>query len=188
MARRVIVVVGLLLVFAAGLGYAYASPWLTIAKVRKAAQTSDVETVNAHVDFPSLRESFKASLNAHMAREFTKPETRDNPFALFGLALASKLGEVLVDAMVTPEAVRMMLEGQRPKPQPAAETPVRATTPAPASRDSETDTLMAYESRDRFLVTYRKKADPSDTFTLVWYRDGLTGWKLAAVRMPTDSK
>jgi hypothetical protein len=173
MTKRVFVIIGLLLICGGVLGYAYASPWLTVSKVRKAAQTGDVETVNAHVDFPSLRESFKASLNAHMAREFTKPETRDNPFALFGLALVSKLGEVFVDAMVTPESVRMMLEGQRPTPQAAGESPLPASSARSAASDSDTDTLMAYESRDRFLVTYRKKADPSDTFTLVWPRSGL---------------
>ena len=190
MSKRIIVIAGLILVIAAVIGYAYASPWLTVSKVKKAAQTGDVETVNAHVDFPSLRESFKEWINAHMVRELAKSEMRQNPFALLGFALASKLGDVFVDAMVTPDAVRMMLEGQRPQPRAAEETaPASASSRASESAsDSDTDTVMGYESRDRFVVTSRKKADPNDAFTLVWHRSGLTGWKLAAVRMPTPAK
>ena len=190
--RRLIVIAGLILALAALVGYAYASPWLAVSKVRKAAQAGDVETINAHVDFPALRESFKAWINASMARELAKSDVRENAWSLLGLAIASKLGEVLVEAIVTPEAVRMMLDGQRPQPRPAGEAaaPIFPTAPKSSERtgESETTTEMRYESRDRFLVTFNKRADPSVTFTLVWHRSGLVGWTLAGIRMPAASK
>ena len=43
---------------------------------------------------------------------------------------------------------------------------------------------MGYEASDRFVVTFRKKADAKNWVELVWHRNGLVTWKLAAVRMP----
>lgn len=165
------------------IGYAYASPWLTVSKVRKAAAAGDVETVNDHVDFPALRDSLKSWVNAQMGREFMKSDMRNNPFAALGLALASKLSDTIVDAMVTPEGVRAMLVGQHAPPPisgGAGQQPAASTRPA-TSEDVET--TMRYESLDRFVVTFRHKTSGIEPLALVWRRDGLAGWRLTAVRM-----
>ena len=85
----------------------------------------------------------------------------------------------VVDAMVTPEMVRAMLQGQRPQP-PSRGKVSREVGSAP---QAETDTHMGYEAHDRFVVTMRNRTQPEDEFSMVWRRSGLT-WKLSALRMP----
>lgn len=185
MRTRRVVVTGALLVVAAAAGYAYASPYLTVSKVRRAAQRGDAETVNGHVDFAALRESIKGWMNAAMMKKMA--EDRDfqrNPFAAFGALLVMKLTDVMVEGMVTPEAVRMMLQGQRP---PAPSEPSPSATPSqedPArSKMDDPQTTMRYEAWDRFIVTVRRTDRPKEEFSMVWRREGLT-WKLSALRMP----
>jgi len=166
------------------LGYAYASPYLTVERVRAAAERGDADTVSAHVDYPALRESLKGWVSASMAKWMaTRGELRDNPLGLFGMALALKLGEVMVEGMVTPEAVRMFLQGERPTPSvPGAPQPQPEAGGAPAARPVET--TMRYEGWDRFVVTARSVERPKDEVSTVWQRQGLT-WRLVAVRLPT---
>lgn len=86
-----------------------------------------------------------------------------------------------VDVMVTPEMVRMMLQGQRPqRPQPPGQV-------SRGESQSDPEMRMGYEAYDRFVVTVRSKSPPHDEFSMVWRRSGLT-WKLAAVRLPVSDK
>jgi hypothetical protein len=50
-----------LCVFAA---YAYFSPYLAYRKLTRAADRGDMETLNAMVDFPALRTSFKDNVRS----------------------------------------------------------------------------------------------------------------------------
>jgi hypothetical protein len=182
---RLYLIVGLMTLAVVGGGYVYASPYLTVSQVRQAAARGDAETVNAHVDFPALRESFKGWMGAAMVRELSKQELRDNPFQALGAALAMTMMEKMVDVMVTPEMVRMMLQGQRPQgPQPPG--PGSRGEPRVASQ-SDPEMRMGYEAYDRFVVTVRSKARPQDEFSMVWRRSGLT-WKLTAVRLPVPER
>jgi hypothetical protein len=79
--------------------------------------------------------------------------------------------------MVTPTAVTMMLQGQRP--HPGRDTVAVKGQTAP----SDTTTEMRYEALDRFVVKVTKTETPRETFTMVWLRTGFT-WKLSAVRLP----
>jgi Protein of unknown function (DUF2939) len=171
--RRLLgVAVAVLAVVAAG--YAYASPYLTVSRVRAAAERGDAATVNAHVDFPAMRESMKGWMGVAMAKQLAKQgnDVRSNPFNALGAAFAMTLVEKMVDALVTPEMVSAMLEGRRPGQR--SKPDARAGTEAP---------LMGYEGFDRFVVTMRRAGEPREEFSMIWRRSGLT-WKLSAVRLP----
>ncbi len=177
--KRPLILIGFFVAVALGAGLAYASPYITISRVRAAAAKGDAETVNTHIDYPALRESLKGWIGASMAKEMAKSNLKDNPIAALGAALALVMVDKMVDAMVTPEGVRMMLEGQRPRPQPQGQGKREEKSGQP----SNTQTQMSYEAYDSFIVKVRKKDRPADEFTMVWRRSGFT-WKLSALRMP----
>jgi hypothetical protein len=171
---------GALVLILAVLGYAYASPYITVTRVRSAAERGDADIVNDHVDFPALRESIKGSFNTLLAKHMATDEARrDNPFSLLGMVLASKFADVMVDSMVTPEAVRAMMRGQRPQPA----SPERGRSGTRPEKPSDVETSMRYETWNRFAVTSVSRTNPDDKFTMVWRRHGLT-WKLSALRIP----
>jgi hypothetical protein len=166
------VAVAVLAVVAAG--YAYASPYLTVSRVRAAAERGDAATVNAHVDFPAMRESMKGWMGVAMAKQLAKQgnDVRSNPFNALGAGFAMTLVEKMVDALVTPEMVSAMLEGRRPGQR--SKHDARAGTEGP---------LMGYEGFDRFVVTMRSAGVAREEFSMIWCRSGLI-WKLSAVRLP----
>src|SRR5262249_45164169 len=148
--------------------YAYASPYLTVARVRRAAASGDADTINAHVDFPALRESIKEGLAAAMAQRAARSDTQNNSFAGVGAAVAAMILDGLVAAMVTPEMLRLMLEGERPQPRRRD-----GAQRAPAS-PRDTDMEMQYESLNRFVVKVRDRRAPANEFVMVWHRAGFT--------------
>lgn len=180
-----LLVVLLFLAITAGGAYVYASPYLTVTKVRRAAQLGDAETVNSHVDFPALRESIRGAMKAAIAKKMIS-EPPSDPFgwlgSAFGLLLADKMIDALVDGMVTPEGVQTMIAGQPPRPHPTQEPTSPQSQP---SASDDTEVRMHYESYNRFVVIHKNKADPKKEFTQVWQRHGLT-WKLSAIRVPAS--
>ena len=159
-------------------GWFYASPYVVIERVRRAADRGDVETVNAHVDFPALRQSVKEALRTHLDGR--------NPLARLGITLSPGMGDVIVDTLVTPENVRQMMQGRAPRPGRVA----RRSGAGDGERDAsgeraprDADAHLHYESWDRFAVDFRNERRPQDQLTLVWARDGLS-WTLIGIRVP----
>ena len=55
-------------------GYLYASPYLALNNIKKAAQAGDSDTVSKYIDYSSVRQSFKDQMNAKMAKEVMKQD------------------------------------------------------------------------------------------------------------------
>jgi len=106
----------IVLVAAAGvvllLAYAWASPYLALGGIRKAILNNNPTVLERYVDFPRVRDSLKAQLNAAMMEEVQKDDTR---FAALGMALATNLINSVVDAYVTPEGLASVGTSQEPK-------------------------------------------------------------------------
>jgi hypothetical protein len=160
-------------------GWFYYTPYLAVKNMRQAAESKDSVTLSRYINFPSVRESLKGSLNAKMLFEMGKMKDQ-NPFAALGAAFAMALVGPMVDAMVTPEALAMMMKGEKP----STEKGKPAATPASAGSDPEVETLMGYENFDQFVVSVRKKGTSDEPIALVFQREGLVSWKLTAIRLP----
>ena len=162
----------------AALGFAvvavwlYASPYITVYQMKRAIEQKDAAGFSAHVNYPALRENLKGTLGAMVTREMAKQQ--GNPLAVLGVALATPVVNNLVEAMVTPEAVGAMMQGEIPN--------LPGQTPG-AKPASNADVSLAYESFDRFVATVRTKEKPEDPLGLIFLRDGLS-WKLSALRLP----
>ena len=158
-------------------GWFYYTPYLAVKTMREAAEKKDSVTLSRYINFPAVRESLKANFNAAMLSEMKKDRGK-NPYAAAGAVFAMALIGPMVDAMVTPEALAVMMKGEKPSLENKS-----ATTSLTAS-EPEVDTRMGYESFDQFLVSAKKKGASDEPITMVFQREGLMSWKLTAIRLP----
>lgn len=158
----------------------YFTPYIAANNMKKAAEANDSATLSSYINFPSLKESLKANFNAMLATEVVKSKD-SNPFEALGAALAAAFINPMIDALVTPESLAMMMQGNKPDLEKGA-----ARTEKKPSGASDTEMTMGYESFDRFAVSVKKKGDADDPVTFVFHREGLLTWKLASLRLPTQ--
>ena len=90
-------------------GYLYASPYLAINNIKKAAEAGDTEKLSTYIDYPSVRESFKSQVKASVMKDMAN--SNSDGWEALGEMLAVAMVDKVVDAMVTPEGVTLMLQG-----------------------------------------------------------------------------
>jgi len=148
----------------------FATPYIAVYRARAAAEQGDSATVSSFVDFPALRTSLKGELSAKM-KEYM--QGNDGLAAGLGAAFAGAFIDRIIDAMITPESVALIVQGNKPSPAPAGHQAPSATEPT---------VTMGYEGFSSFVVDFAQPGDPAP-FGIVLSRDGL-GWKLTGVRLP----
>lgn len=175
----------LLAAFAIALGaYWYASPYLALRSIQAAAQARDADRLNAHVDYPRLRESLKDQVSAQLAHELGGDAGGQDALSQLGTALGATLGRALgdrlVDALVQPELVMRALTEAQLQPRGKRDTPDEGHAAGPAvTWTSERVGL------NTLLVHGHRRADaPDDRLTLVFDRSGFADWKLTEIRLP----
>lgn len=94
-------------------GYLYATPYIALNNIKKAAQAGNSDTVSKYIDYPSVRQSFKDQMNAYMLKEMAKHY--NDGFAALGTMLASTMVDKMIDGIVTPEGMTMMMQGKNLK-------------------------------------------------------------------------
>ena len=173
MSRTVKIVIGTVIVLL--LGWYIASPYIALHQMRSAAENRDAEALSEHIDFPALKEDLKASFSAKMMTEAAKAPS-DEPFAAAGSALAMAMIGPMIDAMVTPQAVAMMMKSEKPSPANLAEQ----------SSDSkrEPNVSASYEGLNTFAVTVSEPDDQTSSFKLIFKRHGFFNWKLTSAELP----
>ena len=148
--------------------------------MKEAAEKNDATQLAAYVDFPSVKESLKASVNAAMASKVASDKDTD-PFSTIGTALAAALVNPMIDALVTPENLAMIVRGDRLQ---------TGKTMAPLGQIAEpkfdADFKMRYLRFDQFAIDVRKKGTSQPPVVLVLARNGLFIWKLASIHLPLD--
>jgi hypothetical protein len=179
---RPLLIALIVIVVVAALGYAYASPYIALDRLKRAADSRDVDTVNAYVDYPALRDSLKLQVTGLLTRRLDV-QHNGNPLAAIGAMIGVALIGPLVDAYATPDGVAALLNGipprgepgERPPPPPAAP----ANNPAPNSPQPP-QTTAGYRGVNEFVVTYQHGV--GDTrYAAIFRRQGLFTWKLSAV-------
>jgi Protein of unknown function (DUF2939) len=187
------------------LGYGYASPYLALDRLKRAADARDAQTVSEYVDYPALRESLKEQVAGLLTRRL---HATGNPFAAIGAMIGVALIGPMVDAYATPDGVAALLNGIPPRGNPNDRPPAAQGTqstaatgaaqpggaPAPGAATSTPvapatttaappqppQTTASYRSLNEFVVTYQRGV--GDTrYSAILRREGLFSWKLAAV-------
>ncbi|MEI5998590.1 DUF2939 domain-containing protein [Paraburkholderia bengalensis] len=186
----VIVIVGVL-------GYAYASPYVALERLIRAADSRDVQTVDEYVDYPALRESLKLQVTGLLTRRLDV-QHNGNPLAAIGAMIGVALIGPLVDAYATPDGVAALLNGMPPRGEPGERPPAPPAAPAdgatarppapgsgPGAANGQTppqppQTTAGYRGVNEFVVSYQHGV--GDTrYSAIFRRNGLFMWKLSAV-------
>ncbi|MEA3116844.1 MAG: hypothetical protein QOI13_114 [Paraburkholderia sp.] len=192
-----LIVLAAIILFAV-VAYAYASPYLALDRLKRAADARDAETVNQYVDYPALRMSLKQQLTELLARRIDT-QKREHPFAALGALIGMALIGPVVDNYATPDGVAALLNGMPPRGEPGEAPPISSTSssgqlgsaPPPPPEGSaagvpgETapaprQTSAGYRGIDEFGVTYRHDA-ASPPYSVILHRAGWFSWRLAAV-------
>jgi hypothetical protein len=203
-ATRPLIVTLIVIAVIAALGFGYASPYMALNNLKRAADARDTQTVNEYVDFPALRESLKQQVTGLLTRRLDA-HGNGNPFAAIGAMIGVALIGPLVDAYATPDGVAALLNGMPPRGNPGERPPVPPAPAAPApaepapsvagntangpanSENSATppqppQTTAGYRGINEFVVTYQHGAGDA-RYSAILRREGLFTWKLAAVNL-----
>lgn len=175
-------IAAIVILVAALLAYIAAGPYLTVRAIGNAVRAQDAGALSRQVDFPALRSSVKAQLADRIARE-AGIGASSNPFAAFGMAIASGVAGGAVEALVTPSGLAALAEGRKVwdrasgvPMQGSADAAAAAPKPRPLSA-----AVTRYESTSRFTATVAD--DEGRPIVFVLTRSGLT-WRLTDVRLP----
>ncbi|NKJ48274.1 hypothetical protein CIC12_16305 [Burkholderia sp. SG-MS1] len=189
-AARPLLITLVVVVVIAALGFAYASPYIALNNLKRAADARDAQTVNQYVDFPALRDSLKEQIAGMLTRRLDADN--DSKMATIGAMIGVTLIGPLVDSYATPDGVAALLNGMPPRGDPGEHPPAAATqTPAsPAAGDTPTtattpasrQTTAGYRGLNEFVVTYRR-GEANAHYSAVFRREGLFTWKLAAINL-----
>ncbi|KWF57941.1 DUF2939 domain-containing protein [Burkholderia pseudomultivorans] len=131
-----LLIVVMAVVVVAAIGYAYASPYIALDRLKSAVDARDAQAVSEYVDFPSLRISLKQQVTEELMRRIDAVK-KDNPFAVIGALIGSALIGPLVDAYATPEGVAALMSGLPPRGNPGERPPEWSAAPPAGAPGSE---------------------------------------------------
>ena len=175
MKKFVYLAIGLIVIIAI---YLYASPYLALNNIKKAAQAGDADTLSEYIDFPSVKQGLKDQINAQIMKEVTQEDT--DGFEALGAMLATAMIDKAVDGIVTPDGVAMMVQGQKPDLNGDA---VEQTDVEQAD-ESKLDYKTNYITYKSFKVSL-SNPDYEDNLDIIMRRDGLS-WKVNRINLPLD--
>ena len=172
----------------------YATPYLSLWRLHRAVESADAQAVSNQIDFESLRESVRSKVAGQITRNAPQ-----GAVAGLGQALALTAANQMVDALVSPEGVQRLLDGRQalaPLAQvlkPAeAQAPGAAAGSAPATAHPARPTLQealgdARRLQVRYLDWSSVQVQLADQpGALILRREGLWGWRVAAIDWPAD--
>lgn len=137
-ASRPLLITLIVIVLVAALGFAYASPYIALDRLKRAADARDVDTVNEYVDYPALRESLKLQVTGLLTRRLDVRRS-GNPLAALGAMIGVALIGPLVDAYATPDGVAALLNGMPPRGDPGERPPPPPAVSSSAPSSAPTD-------------------------------------------------
>jgi hypothetical protein len=183
--------IGWLVLLLAVVAFWWWSPVLALYQIRQAARAGDADAFNARVDYPKLRENFKAQLSSTLTRKLA-PGTGSSDIAkagsAFGATLAMALVRTAVDALVRPETVmRAMQQGQLlpKKGESNAPAPSSESKPAVPNADDKVSWTSERQGVDKYVAYAKQNGDADDKrIAVVLERSGFVTGRLTEIRVP----
>jgi hypothetical protein len=172
---------GVMFVVGVGAVGSYLSPHFTVFQMKRAIDARDTEAFSEYVDFPALRENFKAQMMLMVGQQMSSPDTKDNPVAGFGQMLATAVIGPMIDAMISPAGVMAMMNKGSPKVSPKLLASI-ATDAFKNPGEGRPEYNIAYASWSKVRLTAKSPGKSEGNFVL--NREGLWSWKLAGVEIP----
>ncbi|WP_298145806.1 DUF2939 domain-containing protein [uncultured Acinetobacter sp.] len=175
------VIAGVVALLIIVLAYIYASPYLVLNTIKKAAQQGDSEKVSAYVDYPSVRQSLKDQMNAHLMKDVVSDKA--DGWEAFGAMVATTMVEKVVDSLVSPQGLTLMMQGKDFKDtlQNHQQSGIEQSEDKPKLEYS-----TRYLSMNMFEATL-KNLNNNKMLKVIMERDGLS-WKVKKFVLPLDAK
>jgi hypothetical protein len=174
------------LVFLSGLGGYIGSPYYTANQLRVAARNADKQRLEQLVDFPQVREHFKAQLNGQVEKR--AGSSSDNLLAGIGADLVSAIGGRLIDRVVTADSIAAVIRSGRAGRESARDAEDPADGPAPSKEHPHERRLLVsgrYTDLNHFVMTIRDRRDPETmAAVLTLTRNGLFAWRVTQIDIP----
>ena len=169
----------------AGVGaYWHYSPYLALKSMRTAAEKKDADALNAHVDYPKLRESIKGQLSAKLAEQRGSAPKGGNGMEALGAVFAMALVNPMIDAMVRPEFVMSAMTKGEIEVVPGS---VKEAVRVPEQKTAEPKWEFDRQGADKLVVFALDPEGKDQTKAgLVFERSGFADWKLTEVRLPSQ--
>lgn len=172
--RKRWILIAIVALIAAGVGWYFASPAWTLKQMAHAGQARDADKLSAYIDYPKLRESSKSQLKAAITAQITSGH--HNGFEALGMMIGMSMVDNMIDGVLSPEGMEAMFAAQQRKvagPQPANK---------PFGLDASNREIV-HNGIDRFRL--HEKGKPGQDGDLIFERHGLS-WKLAEIKLPND--
>ncbi|MFT4065663.1 DUF2939 domain-containing protein [Paraburkholderia sp.] len=187
-ATRPLLITLIVVIVIAALGFVYASPYIAVNNLKRAADARDAQTVNQYVDFPALRDSLKQQVADMLTRRLEADS--GSKMATIGAVIGVTLIGPLVDAYATPDGVAALLNGmpprgtpgEQPEAPPATSDTEAPTAPAANSAPPARQSTAGYRSLNEFVVTFWR-GEGNANYSAIFRREGLITWKLAAINL-----
>lgn len=100
-----------LLIIVAILLYVYASPYLALKNMQRAAEQNDHAMLSGYMDHPSIRESLKLQINGMM--QYKIEQQGLGGLGKLGHIVTEKLAAPMIDRMVRPETMQLIFQGKQ---------------------------------------------------------------------------
>ena len=175
MQRKIVVITILIALMLAGTSYL--SPWWTLYRMRAAIDERDYKAFSSHVDFVSLRASFKSQLIANSDGE----AANDNESlldTLSGEIVSAVAGPMLDVVLGAPGVMEMINQGT---PTITRAVIASAVTKVPSAEEVPAELQVKYREWGR--VAFRGVEVPEQEGSFILVRGGVWSWKLAEVEV-----
>ncbi len=165
--------------------YFYATPYLSILKLKISIDKEDFEAATEYIDFPSVRKSLKSQLRSSFTRK-ARRETIDTPFgALTVLAIKPVINIVIdstIDSTVSPTGLKILLtQGKLGSTNQQSDS----ITKVQSNSKSASTVRLYYNNINNFILTsnFPNFKSPIKAY---WKRYGITNWKLSSIELPNE--
>lgn len=138
-------------------GFLFATPYLTSQDLQDAFHNSDTQKIDELVDFDSVRQSVATQLVPQKKHD-------DGLLATIGKKLATGAIELVVDAIVTPEGLAKIMEGNTKGANKQTGSEIE---------EDHLDYNMYYVNLNRFHIDVVSTEDSSVVATFVLTRSGI---------------
>ena len=182
------------LVILAAAASSYFSPYWTLYQMKQAYERRDAAAFSSYIDFPALRTSVKAQMQARVRDKLTQ-RLHGGFLASLGAAVASNVTDPLVDQLVSPASIEQVFrespstEAKAPSTAVAGSAPDAASSAAPDALPSATRpaaTVASANPAPDASATSMDAAHPAaapKSHFLIAYRD----WSTVTAQVIGDS-
>jgi hypothetical protein len=175
----------MLVIILAGIACVAASPFYTLYEIKKAIRAGDADKLSTFIDFPSVRENFKTSVDGAAGRQLkNNPELKDNPIARLGLMVGAAVADTAIDALVSPRGVATLLIVN--SPADPSSTSAGDDQAAKIEHDKPKSQLgydYKYESFNQFGARIKNKSTGELGPYITLTRSGLFDWKVTKISL-----